>query len=81
MLKNRALRWNTRAMPRRARALACSRVTSSPLNRIVPEEGISVPPIMLSAVLLPAPFGPMSAQISPSSTTMSSPETACRPPK
>ena len=40
-------------------------VMSSPLNRMRPEVGRSTPVRQLKKVLLPAPFGPMIARISP----------------
>ena len=40
-------------------------VMSSPLNRMRPEVGRSTPVRQLKKVLLPAPFGPMMARISP----------------
>jgi len=43
-------------------------VRSSPLKRIEPERGLSRPEIVLRVVLLPAPFAPIKATISPFST-------------
>ena len=55
--------------------------TSAPAKRIVPPVGGSSPLIAFSSVLLPAPFGPTRARISPSSTSSVTPPTAGRPPK
>ena len=51
--------WNERPMPRRARAAAPRRVTSSPLNQTRPAVGRYWPESRLKSVVLPAPFGPM----------------------
>src|SRR5258707_209022 len=53
----------------------------SPLNRIRPEVGRITPVRQLKNVLLPAPFGPMMARISPRSTAKSTPLRAVKPPK
>ena len=45
--------------------LGGSPVMFSPLNRMRPEVGRSTPVRQLKKVLLPAPFGPMMARISP----------------
>ena len=42
-----------------------SPVMSSPLNRMRPEVGRNTPVRQLKKVLLPAPFGPITARISP----------------
>src|SRR5262245_42996907 len=48
---------------------------------MLPEVGRSRPPIIFSSVLLPAPLGPTTATISPSSIPNVTPATAGRPPK
>ena len=52
-------------MPFREMRLGGSPVMSSPLSRMRPEVGRSTPVRQLKKVLLPAPFGPMMARISP----------------
>ena len=54
---------------------------STPSNRMRPPLGRSTPEIMLNSVVLPAPFGPITLQISPDVTSMLTSATACRPPK
>src|SRR5215467_10856888 len=56
-------------------------VMSVPLNRTRPEVGRSTPVRQLKKVLLPAPFGPMMARISPRFTVMLTLLTAASPPK
>src|SRR5258707_9397865 len=58
--------WNERANPRRARAGAESAVMSSPAKRTRPRSGRRSPASWLISVVLPAPFGPMMAWVSPS---------------
>src|SRR3990172_8385163 len=58
--------WKERANPFCARAGACSGVTFSPAKRIVPESGRRSPESWLMKVVLPAPFGPITACVSPS---------------
>ncbi len=60
--------WNVRAIPRRQILYAGIGVMSRPLNKILPELGLSEAEIRLKSVVLPAPFGPMSPMISPCST-------------
>jgi len=52
-----------------------------PLKAMVPPETLRVPSMRLSTVLLPAPLGPMSPMISPSSTDTLTLLTAANPPK
>ena len=73
--------WNVREMPRRQRAGAASAVTSSPRKSTRPAVGASSPEIRWNSVVLPAPFGPMTARSSPGSTAKLTPSTACRAPK
>src|SRR5258706_8563397 len=68
--------WKERARPRRARCAAGSAVTSSPAKRIRPESGRRLPASWLMKVVLPAPLGPMTAWVSPSSTSRSTPSVA-----
>src|SRR5689334_8694849 len=53
----------------------------SPLNRTRPDVGPMTPVRQLKKVLLPAPFGPMMARISPRWTSKSTLLSALRPPK
>src|SRR6185295_9812029 len=73
--------WNERASPFLERAGAGKRVMSSPANRMRPESGCSIPESWLISVVLPAPFGPITACVSPSRTSRSTPSVACRAPK
>src|SRR5216684_5279851 len=58
--------WKERANPRRARAGAENAVMSSPAKRTRPRSGRRSPASWLISVVLPAPFGPMMAWVSPS---------------
>src|SRR5256714_13817659 len=73
--------WNERARPLRARRGARKCVTSSPANRMRPPSGRKSPASWLMKVVLPAPFGPMIACVSPSRTARSMPSLARRAPK
>jgi hypothetical protein len=44
-----------------------------------PEEGVTRPQMMLIKVVLPAPFGPSSAKISPRAMSRSTGFSACSP--
>src|SRR3954464_12617886 len=68
-------------MPSLVRARGGSTLTSSPRNSIVPELGAVSPEMTLNSVVLPAPFGPRMARLSPCATSRSTPATASRPPK
>src|SRR5579883_2905018 len=67
-------------MPARARKSGGVNVTSAPANEIVPVVGMVSPARQLKNVDLPAPFGPISPMISPSSTDKSAPATARKSP-
>src|SRR5262245_1087357 len=73
--------WNERARPLRARRGAARRVMSSPANAMRPLSGRSMPASWLMKVVLPAPFGPITACVSPSRTSKSMPSLARRAPK
>src|SRR5258706_2499120 len=73
--------WNERANPRRARAGAESAVMSSPAKRTRPRSGSRLPASWLIRVVLPAPFGPMMAWVSPSRTSRSTSSLARSAPK
>src|SRR5687767_9103565 len=53
----------------------------SPRKRISPESLATLPEIWPMSVVLPAPFGPMSACTSPAATSRSTLSTATTPPK
>ena len=58
----------TNAMPRRLISRGGNAWIGSPRSVMLPCEGCSSPAMVFSSVDLPAPFGPMMATISPSST-------------
>ena len=62
---NSWLIWNVRTRPRRTRRCGARRVMSSPSSRIAPAVGSSMPVSRLIRVVLPAPFGPISAWRAP----------------
>src|SRR5258707_15061971 len=73
--------WNERARPLRARCGARSAVTSSPAKAMRPLSGRRLPASWPMKVVLPAPFGPMMACVSPSRTSRSMPSLARSAPK
>src|SRR6266581_7553625 len=73
--------WNERANPRRARAGTESAVTSSPAKRTRPRSGRRLPASWPISVVLPAPFGPMMAWVSPSRTSRLTSSLASSAPK
>src|SRR5919204_3664335 len=73
--------WNERARPLRARRGALSAVTSSPAKTMRPASGRRSPASWPMKVVLPAPFGPMMACVSPSRTSKSMPSLARSAPK
>src|SRR5271157_841333 len=72
--------WNERVMPFLHVRCAGSPVMSSPLKMTWPPSGESMPVMRLKSVVFPAPFGPMTATISPSATSRLAPFTALKPP-
>src|SRR5690349_14096462 len=70
-LRKRVVIWNVRPNPRRTRADWCTFVMSSPPRRMRPDDGAIAPVSMLTNVVLPAPFGPMSAWRAPASSRKS----------
>ena len=60
---------------------AAGRRSGSPSNQTSPASGVIVPPSRLNTVVLPEPFGPISAVIEPSWTENDAPSTARSPPK
>src|SRR5712671_6529614 len=72
--------WKVRAMPFCATTCTGSPVMFSPAKMTSPASGFSTLVIRLNSVDLPAPFGPMTARISPGSTFMSTASTATSAP-
>src|SRR5439155_611453 len=70
-----------RARPAFTRAWVGSAVTSDWLKRMRPESVPRLPEIWLIRVVLPAPFGPMSACTSPRATCSVTSSVATTPPK
>src|SRR5437762_11783103 len=68
-------------MPSAARRAGPSREISAPAKRMMPLSGFSSPESALISVVLPAPFGPMTAWISPGATDRDTSPVATRPPK
>jgi hypothetical protein len=63
-----------------ARSVASRPAVGCPRNCTAPEDGRIKPASMRSVVVLPAPFGPTSAKISPARTSNDTPSTAMRGP-
>src|SRR5579871_6293416 len=68
-------------MPRWTRSCGSSRVMSPPSSRIWPAVGLSTPVSRLTIVVLPAPFGPISAWRAPFSIDSDTWLAATMPPK
>ena len=66
--KNRLI-WNVRTIPARARFISPLDKTDTPSSRMSPSDGVSRPEIKFTSVVLPAPFGPISAVRAPCSRT------------
>src|ERR1044072_6969371 len=77
---NSWLIWNVRAMPSCTRLCASRLVMSCPSSAIVPAVGRSTPVRRLMIVVLPAPFGPISAWRAPFSTDSETSFVAVMPP-
>src|SRR4051812_31682180 len=73
--------WKLRARPSRARRASESAVTSRPAKTTRPASGRKVPLTWWISVVLPAPFGPMTAWISPGRTSSETPSVTASPPK
>ena len=69
------------AIPLRLTRCAVRPSILAPSSRMLPRVGRSSPTITFSSVLLPAPFGPTTATMSPSSIPNVTPSTAGSPPK
>ncbi len=73
--------WNVRTMPFATRSTTVCRVMSSPSKITLPAVGGKKPLMRLKKVVLPAPFGPITARISPARISNETPSTAFRLPK
>src|SRR5882724_7438869 len=73
--------WNVRPMPRRQTSSGVRPSMRWPWNAIVPVFGANTPAIRLNIVVLPAPFGPITAKIAPSGTAKLTSATARSPLK
>src|SRR5882762_10342223 len=73
--------WNVRPIPLRATVCGARPNTDWPSSSIAPRSGLMNPVARLNTVVLPAPFGPMSAVIEPRATSNVAPSTARSPPK
>ena len=73
--------WTVRPMPRRTIWCVFAPEMVSPWNTTVPLVGASAPVTTLNSVVLPEPFGPMSAKIEPRGTSKLTASSARRPPK
>src|SRR3954471_11563163 len=73
--------WKVRTTPFCATRWGFWPEMRSPLNSTWPAVGLRNEAMSLKRVLLPAPFGPITARISPSSTSKLTSLTASRPPK
>ncbi len=73
--------WNERASPNRLRRYIGSAVMSMPAKRMRPESGRNWPPSWPISVVLPAPFGPITACNSPSATASVRSSVATMPSK
>src|ERR1700722_10261256 len=72
--------WNERARPRAARRSGRSAVMSCPAKKTCPASGGISPASWLISVVLPAPFGPMTACSSPGSSDYAMSSDAVMPP-
>jgi hypothetical protein len=75
-----AVIWKVRPTPRRQIWRGVSPAIATPSSAIVPASGASWPFSMLKQVLLPAPFGPISASSSPAASANDTSSTARTPP-
>src|SRR5690242_4652560 len=74
------VRWNERPRPMPQILKGATPVMSRPSTTTRPAVGCRWPVMRLNSVDLPAPFGPITAAISPSATTRSTSLTARKPP-
>ena len=80
MVGNVAVIWKVRPTPSRQTSRGLRPTVSCPSSVTRPESGVFWPLSMSKQVLLPAPFGPISARISPAFSANDTPRTACTPP-
>src|SRR3954469_4526082 len=73
--------WKERATPRRMMARGPSAVMSRPSSEMEPRSGLRYPVIMLTNVVLPAPFEPIRPTRSPAATSTLTPSAATTPSK
>src|SRR5258708_36765717 len=73
--------WYERAMPFCEMRSGGNPVMSSPFSNMRPDVGCKTPVRQLKNVLLPAPFGPITARISSRATAKLTPLSAVNPPK
>src|SRR5436309_1245090 len=73
------VRWNDRAILSRQISCGGKPVISRPFSVTDPASGRRCPVMRLKTVVLPAPFGPMIAQMDPLPTVRSTPATAWKP--
>ncbi len=73
--------WKERARPRATRSWVDSAVTSAPSKRTRPASGRRCPDSCATRLVLPAPFGPIRAWISPGRTSRSTWSVATSAPK
>src|ERR1700748_3615953 len=66
-------------MPRRQTSSGGSPSMRPPWNAMAPSSGANTPAIRLNSVVLPAPFGPITAKIEPCGTEKLTPATARSP--
>src|SRR5882724_9467032 len=79
--RNRRLIWKVRAIPSLTRSACATAVMSLPLNSTCPAVGLSTPVNRLISVVLPAPFGPISACRAPAPSWKSTLRVAASAPK
>ncbi len=77
---NSRMFWNVRPMPSAVIAWGGRSTTSTPSNRIDPDVGLYTPVSWLKNVVLPAPFGPISATMEPRAIVKSMSSVATSPP-
>ena len=81
MFGNSRTFWKVRAMPSEVTMLGSRPTIDSPSKSMAPSVGATRPEMALKNVVLPAPFGPMTLTISPSSMWKFNPDRASSPPK
>src|SRR6266853_364915 len=79
--RKRALIWKVRPRPSFTRFACPVAVMSSPPSTIRPDEGESTPVSILTKVVFPAPFGPISAWRAPASSRKLMPAATVSAPK